>query len=127
MDFIKGFKSGIWLKKAKEYFSNPAKIKTLLDNVMRYAKKDNLSKVKDELTLLYKFVGDVCGGKYRNYDVSSVFLILAALIYLVSPADIVPDFIPLAGLIDDASIVAWVFNEVKEELDKYRDSLDGKA
>ena len=120
MDFIKRFKSANWLNIAKCYLNNPVKIRKLLEKVLLYGNKKNLSRVKEELMLLYHFVGDVCGGKYKDYDVSSVILILAALIYLVSPADIIPDFIPLAGLIDDASIVAWVFNEVKEELDKYK-------
>lgn len=40
-------------------------------------------------------------------------LILVALVaYLVSPIDLVPDFIPVAGYLDDAAIVAFVLRHV---------------
>ncbi len=122
VDFIKGFKSGSWLNKAKDYFNNPGKMKDLLRNVLRYANKDRLKSVKEEIMLMYHFISDVVTGKYKDYNVSSLILIIAALIYLVAPADIVPDFIPLAGLVDDVTIVSWVFNEVRNELEKYKQS-----
>jgi uncharacterized membrane protein YkvA (DUF1232 family) len=46
-------------------------------------------------------------------------LILAALIpYLVVPFDLVPDFIPIAGYIDDAVIVALVLRYVLRGSDR---------
>jgi uncharacterized membrane protein YkvA (DUF1232 family) len=46
-------------------------------------------------------------------------LILAALIpYLVLPFDLVPDFIPVAGYIDDAVIVALVLRHVLRGSDR---------
>jgi uncharacterized membrane protein YkvA (DUF1232 family) len=35
---------------------------------------------------------------------------LSSLIYLVSPADIIPDIIPLAGYVDDLLIVPFLIN-----------------
>lgn len=35
---------------------------------------------------------------------------LLSIIYLVSPADILPDIIPLAGYVDDIVIVPFLFN-----------------
>lgn len=35
---------------------------------------------------------------------------LSSIIYLISPADIVPDIIPLAGYIDDLIIVPFLIN-----------------
>ena len=124
MDFIKGFKSGIWLNKAKEYISSPTKVRELLNSVLLLASKDGVKNVKDEIMLMYHFLSDVCNGRYKDYDKSSIALIIAALIYLVAPTDLVPDFIPIAGLVDDATVICWVFNEVKAKLDKYRRSKE---
>ena len=44
-------------------------------------------------------------------------LIVAALLYLVTPADLVPDFIPLAGLLDDATVAALVLDFVLKRME----------
>jgi uncharacterized membrane protein YkvA (DUF1232 family) len=40
------------------------------------------------------------------------WLLLAVVVYLLSPLDLVPDFIPVAGQLDDAVIVALVLSMV---------------
>lgn len=32
---------------------------------------------------------------------------LAALVYLVTPVDLIPDLIPLAGYLDDVAVLCW--------------------
>ena len=68
---------------------------------------------------MYSYIKDVATGEYKNYDTTRLLIILAALIYVVSPLDLVPDFVP-GGLIDDATIVGWAFKEAAEELERYR-------
>jgi uncharacterized membrane protein YkvA (DUF1232 family) len=38
----------------------------------------------------------------------SILMIVAAVIYFLSPLDLIPDSIPVLGLIDDASVITWV-------------------
>jgi uncharacterized membrane protein YkvA (DUF1232 family) len=42
----------------------------------------------------------------------------AAILYLVSPFDVVPDIIPLAGVLDDAAIAAVVLDGVLNWVDR---------
>jgi uncharacterized membrane protein YkvA (DUF1232 family) len=42
-----------------------------------------------------------------------------ALLYFVTPSDLFPDFIPVAGYVDDATIIAFVVNAIKADLDKF--------
>ena len=45
---------------------------------------------------------------------------IGALLYLVSPIDLIPDAIPVLGLTDDASVVAAAVASLSFELKKYR-------
>lgn len=53
-------------------------------------------------------------GRLKEYLTSGrcstgdVILLVAALLYLISPLDAVPDFIPFAGWLDDISVAALV-------------------
>ena len=40
------------------------------------------------------------------------WVVAASLVYLVSPIDLAPDFIPLVGLIDDTLIISLLVSEV---------------
>jgi len=44
---------------------------------------------------------------------------VAVLIYFLSPIDVIPDFIPVIGLLDDMALVAWFSSTLKDQLDKY--------
>ena len=46
--------------------------------------------------------------------------ILVALGYFASPIDLIPDFIPGIGYVDDAMVVAYVVHKISEEIVRYR-------
>ena len=43
-------------------------------------------------------------------------LIVAALLYLITPLDFVPDWIPIGGLLDDAGVAALVLDYVLKRM-----------
>ena len=44
-------------------------------------------------------------------------LVLAALLYLISPVDVVPDWIPVAGLVDDLGVATFVLRYILKKVD----------
>ena len=110
---------GKWLEKARVYAFNPKKMKELLLQLGKYVTKNGLSSVKENLLLMKDYLYDVTTGKYKDYDVKKLMVIVGAVIYVVTPFDILPDFIP-PGLIDDLSIVAWALKEASDELENYK-------
>jgi uncharacterized membrane protein YkvA (DUF1232 family) len=42
------------------------------------------------------------------------WVVAASLVYLVSPIDLIPDFLPFAGLVDDTLIVSLLVAEVAQ-------------
>ena len=67
-----------------------------------------------------QYIRDVFTGKYREYNVLNLTVIVGALVYVLTPVDALPDWIPMAGLIDDAAILMWATHEFADELDRYR-------
>jgi uncharacterized membrane protein YkvA (DUF1232 family) len=47
---------------------------------------------------------------------TTILIVVAALIYFVVPMDMLPDFIPVAGYIDDFSVIMAVFKKVKSDV-----------
>ncbi len=57
-------------------------------------------------------------------------LIVAALLYLISPVDLVPDWIPIGGLLDDAGVATLVLDYVLKRMDDKkagRETTSGKT
>jgi len=55
---------------------------------------------------------------------STKMIIIGALSYLIFPIDLIPDFIPVIGLADDATVVAAAVYKVISHID---DSIKSKA
>lgn len=58
-------------------------------------------------------------GTYRDIEWQSLVLLVAALVYFITPIDLIPDFIPITGFVDDITVVVWVYNKLQEEIDRY--------
>ena len=68
--------------------------------------------------LLYEMLRDAMSGKFKMPWVT-VAAITAALLYFVSPLDIIPDFIPGIGLIDDALVISLAVSMARVDLRRY--------
>ncbi|MET9268825.1 DUF1232 domain-containing protein [Kribbella sp. NPDC003557] len=68
--------------------------------------------VIDRAKALPRLLRDVRQGTYADLPKSRTFLWLLALIYLVSPIDILPDLLPIIGVTDDAGVVVWLLTSV---------------
>lgn len=126
MDVIDKFLRSKWLTKAAKCIKSPGAMTKLALSAGVYLKKNGLKSVSEHLSLMINYVKDIAAGRYKNYSKTHLTLIVAAILYVVSPLDIIPDFLVVAGLIDDAAIIAWAFNEIGKELDKYKEAL-GKS
>lgn len=78
-----------------------------------------LKKVAEEIRLLLEMLRDFVSGDF-DAPVNTVISITITLIYLVNPFDIVPDFIPFAGLMDDALVISAAVAVLKSDIDKYK-------
>ncbi len=122
--FVERFKKGKWLSKSNSMLADKSKVLSVLAILTKYMKKGGLKKVQEDLNLLYGYILEVVQGKYKGYSTSSLTLALAAIIYVISPLDIMPDIIPFTGYIDDIAIVTWAMSKMEEELKRYKENKD---
>jgi len=74
-----------------------------------------------DLKLLFSIIQDYINGNYREIPWWSIAAIVAALLYVLSPIDLIPDFIPVVGYVDDALIVAACLAMVETDLHEYKE------
>ena len=80
-----------------------------------------LGTVIDDIISMYQLVESYVKREYTDIPLTSIISILAALVYVISPIDLIPDFIPVIGYLDDAAVVTLVLGlGVGHDLEKYK-------
>jgi uncharacterized membrane protein YkvA (DUF1232 family) len=75
--------------------------------------------LKEKISVLSRLLKAFVTGRYKSLPWKAAISIVAATIYFLNPADIIPDFIPISGLLDDFTILIWTYNSLQSELDKF--------
>ena len=74
----------------------------------------------ETFTLTWGLLQDYWSGEYRSVPWKLLASIGFAVTYLVSPLDVIPDFLPLLGFTDDAAVFALLLSAFQSELDDYK-------
>ena len=69
--------------------------------------------------LMGKLVAAYKRGEYRQVPVKLIASLVFAIGYVVCPVDLIPDYIPVVGFVDDAAVVGFVFNQMADELRRF--------
>jgi len=79
-----------------------------------------LEKFAETIKLLFSLVKDYASGDYKELPWTTIAAIIASLLYVFSPIDLVPDFIPVLGLMDDAAVLGICLASIANDLVKYK-------
>lgn len=82
-------------------------------------KSIHLNDKQNDFRLLIQMAKDVLAGNYKmsRWNTS---VIVATIIYVVSPIDAIPDFLPILGWLDDSAIIVYAVAKLSEEMKKYK-------
>jgi len=80
-----------------------------------------LARFVEDAKLLLALVGDYWNKRYREIPYWAISAVVFALLYVFSPIDLIPDFIPVVGLLDDATVVALCLSMIDQELKVYKE------
>jgi uncharacterized membrane protein YkvA (DUF1232 family) len=97
------------MEHAREYLHNRKKLSWLLRHAVHKADKhkETLVDTWSDLRTLIRLVRASLSGRYAG-PVGTITMAVAALIYFVTPFDLIPDGIPVLGFVDDAAVVSVV-------------------
>jgi uncharacterized membrane protein YkvA (DUF1232 family) len=93
-----------------------------IEKISRIAKRAGAKLVYAALILFYTLQSDRISAKDKA-------IIVGALGYMISPIDVIPDAIPIAGLTDDMAVLIYVLKKVWVDVDpeikqRAKDKLD---
>jgi len=108
--------------KAESYAKDPKRLRQLFEDATKKSRnipKGPFAETWAYLMAMLRLIRAYYTGAYRAIPWQSLILIIIAVIYFVSPIDLIPDWIPVIGLIDDAFVVGLVLKSVKDDLDAF--------
>ena len=108
-------------EKGIENFSEADLEKVRKDGDVAEEKSSKLGAQFESFKLTWGLLQDYWAGNYKNVPWKLLAAIGFAVTYLVSPLDIIPDFIPVLGFVDDAAVFALVVSSFESELDTYKE------
>lgn len=124
-------------RRAADYLRNPDRLKQLTRDATAKAhslgRQGPLRDVWTSLMAFFRLIRAFAAGEYRQVPWQSLTLIVAAVLYVLLPIDVIPDFIVGVGYIDDVAVIAWVMNAVRTDIDAFlkwestRDNADAQT
>lgn len=111
--------------KAERIVNDHEALKELLRKAkkkLEKAEKDDslMKKMVEYLQLISRMLGNYLNGKYNDTPWQTVVMMIAGLLYFITPLDAIPDFIPVAGLVDDMTVLVWLGKCFREDLANYK-------
>ena len=112
---------GSKFSEAEELLKDKKKTEDFLKQIENKLKV--VPKVGDKLAhlpILIALVRDYIQKKYTTIPLGTIIAIISALIYFLTPIDLIPDAIVGAGFIDDALVLAACLELVHSDVDEYQ-------
>ena len=113
-----------YISKAKKIINDDEKLRKLIEDVLKKLKeissdKKTSAKLNDSLRLFIRIINAYTSKEYTYVPWKTICLIVAGLIYFIYPVDLIPDFIPVSGLIDDIALIAWIYESIQDDIQNF--------
>ena len=115
-------------KRAEDILSDGRKANAFANKALgKLESTPGIGEVVNDLHTLIRMMRAYAKGDYREVPWTTVVGATAAVVYFVSPVDVIPDFVPVAGYIDDVTVVAFVVATIQKDLNAFRGWENGAA
>ena len=104
----KDFLNSKWCQEA----AKPEKQKMIKESFAKWGKKVNNTGLLERARQLYRFfLSPQVGGTQK-------VLVAGALLYIITPLDLIPDVVPVVGWLDDLGIAGFALRYIFSTMDK---------
>lgn len=109
-------------KQAEEVLNDDEQADSVLNDAQQKAEdhKDRIKSVWADLQTLIQMLMAYRRGDYRKLPLKTLIAAMAAVLYFVNPLDIIPDFLGFFGFMDDAAVIGYVVNSLRDDLIAFR-------
>lgn len=107
---------------AEAYAGDPKRLRKLIEDAvgkLNVIPRGPFGETWPYLLAMLRLVRDYQTGDYLDTPKPKLLIVIAAIIYFVSPFDVIPDYLPVLGHIDDAFVVSLALKSVRAELDTF--------
>lgn len=110
----------IYMDRAIHIASCDKKVKKLLEKVSakwnEVSTNPAIAKAKFQVEVFIRMVKAHLNKSYSGLSNRSVGLLVLGLLYFALPLDLVPDFIPFVGYVDDITVLLTVFKSLQTDI-----------
>jgi len=107
---------------AKMYLENPLRLRALFNEAVAEAAsipREPFGDTWPYFQAMLRLIRAYSDGAYREIPESTFVVIVAAIVYLVNPLDVIPDALPALGYLDDATVVSLAIRRSRDALDDF--------
>ena len=110
------------VRNAKSYVQNPSRLRGLFDEAAREAEsmpKEPFAETWPYFQAMLRLIRAYSEGHYPEVPENTLVVIIAAIIYVVNPLDVIPDALPALGYLDDATVIRLAVRRSRQTLDDF--------
>ena len=78
-----------------------------------------VSRMAINLRVMSRMIKEYAKGSYRELPWRSLTAIVAGMVYFLMPIDLIPDFIPFTGLLDDFTVIMLISGAFRQDIEEF--------
>jgi uncharacterized membrane protein YkvA (DUF1232 family) len=110
------------LTDARAYAKDPERLRQLFKEAVKKAatiRKDPFKDLWAYFQAMLRLIRAYYRREYRNVPLQNLVMIVGAIIYIVNPFDLIPDWIAGLGFADDAVVLGFAVQRTRQTLDDF--------
>jgi uncharacterized membrane protein YkvA (DUF1232 family) len=110
------------LTDARSYAKDPERLRQLFKEAVKKSRtipKDPFKDLWAYFQAMLRLIRAYYRREYRNVPLQNLVMIVGAIIYILNPFDLIPDWIAGLGFADDAVVLAFAVRQTRQTLDDF--------